>query len=224
MNFDQSIKKINQCLFWLDLNIRNAIELKEMFTFAAYDNSLHTSIQGTNVVRGFNVTLKALYFEFVMTLMRIFDTYERDTASLKNVFTYLNEDDFIKTFEKKTQREIAQIITKAEQQYNAVKGSHFVARLNTVRNKLYAHTATEFNKNELADYNHAEELLNKTIPILQDLHLAIDDKGKSYDKFSDYWKDYAVDFWRNLLTIKKTDNHSVQMNADQWGPFLLAMI
>lgn len=215
MNFDQSIKKINQCLFWLDLNIRNAIELKEMFTFAAYDNSLHTSIQGTNVVRGFNVTLKALYFEFVMTLMRIFDTYERDTASLKNVFTYLNEDDFIKTFEKKTQREIAQIITKAEQQYNAVKGSHFVARLNTVRNKLYAHTATEFNKNELADYNHAEELLNKTIPILQDLHLAIDDKGKSYDKFSDYWKDYAVDFWRNLLTIKKTDNHSVQMNADQ---------
>jgi hypothetical protein len=198
MNYKQIFKKIEQCLFWLNLNIRNAIELKEMFTCAANDKSLHMSIKGTKVVRGYNVNLKALYFEYVMTLMRIFDAYERDTASLKNIFVYLHEDDFIKTFEKKSQRDISQRIKEAEQNYKALKGSHYLARLSTVRNKLFAHTTTEFNRNELADYNHADELLIKTIPIIQDLHLVIYDKEESYDKFSEYWKGYAAKYWTTI--------------------------
>ena len=67
---------------------------------------------------------------------------------MENIFKYLNEDDFIDAFEKKTQRKVKHNIIEAGKKYIKLKGSHLVARLTTVRNKLYAHTATKFNRNQ----------------------------------------------------------------------------
>ena len=118
---------------------------------------------------------------------------------MENIFKYLNEDDFIDAFEKKTQRKVKHNIIEAGKKYIKLKGSHLVARLTTVRNKLYAHTATKFNRNQFADYGQAEELLRKTLPILNMLNLSISDKVEPYDKISIFWEGYSTEFWNKFI-------------------------
>ena len=45
MTFEKSLKKIDQCLFWLNPNAKHAIELKETFTYPAYNYELSNSIK-----------------------------------------------------------------------------------------------------------------------------------------------------------------------------------
>ena len=71
MEYNELLKKVEQGLFWLDANARHAIELRGTFTFPAYDVSIRALIKGTNKVRCYKICLDAIYFEFVMTLMRM---------------------------------------------------------------------------------------------------------------------------------------------------------
>jgi hypothetical protein len=100
MTLEKSIKKIEQCLFGLNPNAKHAIALKETFTFPAYNDELRESINGTNDVRVYKICLESLYFEFIMTLMRMYDSYEKETACFKNLFNELN-DKFIESYKKK---------------------------------------------------------------------------------------------------------------------------
>jgi len=62
MEYNQLLEKIEQSFFWLTANARHAIELKETFSFPAYDKSIRKLIEGTNKVRCYKVCLDAIYF------------------------------------------------------------------------------------------------------------------------------------------------------------------
>jgi hypothetical protein len=198
MEYKQLLKKIEESLFWLDANARHAIELKETFSFPAYDESIRKLIEGTNKVRCYKVCLDAIYFEFIMTLMRMYDSFEYDTVCFKKLSEYLT-DDFIQQYEKNTEREVRNKIESALTEYRDLNGSHLVGRLKTVRHNMFAHTSTNFNRNQVAEYGHAEQLIDKTLPMLNKLNHAFRDKIEPYDKISTFWKGYAKEFWRDLI-------------------------
>jgi hypothetical protein len=105
MRYSQSLNKVNEGLLWLNANARYAIEPRKTFTFPAYDLSIHESIKGTDEIRCYKICLFAIYFEFIMILIRMYDSYERDTVSFKTLFGYLSND-FIYNFEKETHRKV----------------------------------------------------------------------------------------------------------------------
>lgn len=198
MGYNQLLKKIEQSLYWLNANAMHAIELKETFSFPAYDRSIRELIEGTNKVRCYKVCLDAIYFEFIMTLMRMYDSYEYDTVCFKKLSEYLT-DDFIQQYEKNTQRDVRTKIESALTEIQNLKGSHLVGRLKTVRHNMFAHTSTNFDRNRVAEYGHAEQLLQKTLPILNSLNYAFRDKIEPYDEISTFWKGYAKEFWKDLI-------------------------
>jgi hypothetical protein len=198
MQYGQLLNKVEGGLFWLNAHADHAIELRETFTFPAYDASLRKLIKGSNKVRCYKICLEAVYFEFVMTLMRMYDSYERDTICFKTLFEYLS-DEFIQNFETKTGRQIKNKIQSALNEYKSLNGSHLVSRLRTVRDKMFAHTSTNVNRSQVAKYGHAEKLLERTLPMLNTLSSAIRDKVEPYDKRSKYWKGYATEFWQGLI-------------------------
>lgn len=197
MEYDKALNAVNKNLYWLNANARHAIELKETFLFPAYDRSLRELIKGTNKVRCYNVCLKAIYSEFIMTLMRMYDSYQRDVICFEGLFKCLSLD-FIRKFEKNNQRKIKSFIDDAYAEYKKLKGSHLVSRLTTVRHKMYAHTAATFDSNQFAEYGHAEELLSKTLPMLNSIINSIWNKEEPYEKIIQYWKKYAIEFWHGL--------------------------
>jgi hypothetical protein len=185
MQYNQLLKKVEQGLFWLNANARHAIELGEL-------------IKGTNKMRSYKICLDAIYFEFVMTLMRMYDSYERDTVCFNKLFEYLS-DDFIHHFETNTQRKVRTKIETALNEFNSLNGSHLVERLKTVRHNMFAHTSTNFNRTQVAEYGHAEKLLERTLPMLNNLNSAIRGKKEPYDKLSKFLKGYAIEFWQTLI-------------------------
>jgi hypothetical protein len=199
MQYNELLKKVEQGLFWLDANARHAIELHETFTFPAYDASIRALIKGTNKVRCYKICLDAIYFEFVMTLMRMYDSYERDTICLKTLFEYLSND-FVQDFETKTRRKVESEIQSARKEFKSLNGSHLLGRLRTVRNNMFAHTSPNFNRNQVAKYGHAEKLLERILAMLNSLNSAIGGKAEPYDKIKEYWKKYAREFWQTLLS------------------------
>jgi len=197
MQYNQLLKQVKQGLFWLDANARHAIELQETFTFPAYDQSIRSLIKGTNKVRCYKVCLEAIYFEFVMTLMRMYDSYESDTICFKRLFEYLSAE-FVHDFEAKTQKKVQSEIQSARKEFKGLDGSHLLSRLRTVRNKMFAHTSPAFNRNQVAKYGQAEELLKRTLAMLNSLNSAIGGKPEPYDKIKEYWKGYSKEFWQML--------------------------
>ncbi|MEI7827950.1 MAG: hypothetical protein WCI87_09200 [Euryarchaeota archaeon] len=199
MEYDEILNKVVLRLAWLNANAKHAIELRETFAFPAYDPSIREIIRGTNNVRCYKVCLDAVYFELIMTLMRMFDNYKSDdTACFEKLFECLSAD-FVKNIESKTQRRVKNQIQSALKEYLSIKDSHLVASLKTVRHKMFAHTSTNFNKSQIAKYGYAEELLKRTLPMLNDLNSAIHNKVEPFDKISKYWKGYAMEFWQAFL-------------------------
>jgi len=143
------------------------------------------------------VCLGALYFELVMSLMRMYDNDKPDTICFEKLFEYLS-DNFIMNFEKDTNRETKGEIKAASDEFKKLKSSHLIGGLKTARNKMFAHTAINFNRNQIANYEHATELLERTLPLLNKINLAINGKTEPYDRISKYWKGYAINFWQNL--------------------------
>jgi hypothetical protein len=203
MGYDEIIRKIGLRLLWLNANARHAIELKETFTFPAYDPELRKIING-NPVRCYKICLDAIYFEFIMTLMRMYDTYRSDdTVCFAKLFSYLSAD-LSREIESRTQRSVENDIYSAQKEYTKLKDSHLIARLQTVRNKMFAHTSVHFDKRQVANYGYAEQLLKKTLPMLNNLNSAIFGNDEPFDNISKYWKGYAKEFWQSL--VKKMDN------------------
>jgi hypothetical protein len=199
MNYNELLKKVKQGLFWLDANARHAIELQETFNFPAHDVLIRGLIKGTNKVRCYKICLDAIYFEFVMTLMRMYDSHERNTICFKTLFEYLS-DDFVHDFGAKTQKKVESEIQSARKEFKSLNGSHLVGRLTKVRNNMFAHTSPNFSRNQVAKYGHAEKLLERTLPMLNSLNSAIGGKAEPYDKIKEYWKKYAREFWQMLLS------------------------
>ena len=197
MEYKKVLKDVQKNLYWLNVNARHAIELQETFLFPAYDTSLRESIKETNKVRCYNVCLNAIYFDYIMTLMRMYDSYQRDVICFEGLFEFLS-DDFISEFEKTNQREIKSSIDSAHTEYKNLKGSHLVSRLTTVRHKMYAHTAAYFNSKQFAEYGHAEKLFTKTLPMLNSVITAIWNKKEPYEEIIQYWKKCAIEFWQEL--------------------------
>jgi len=196
--YEKSLKKINQCLFWLNPNAKHAIELKETFSYPAYNDELRNSLNGTNAVLVYKVRLESIYFEFIMTLMRMYDSYEKETACFKNLFNEINEN-FIESYEKDKNIKIKGELKSIVHYFNNLKGSHLVSRLTTVRNKLFAHTATNFNSNQFAEYGHAEELLEKTLPLLHRLNKLFSNRIEPFESIIDHWKGFSSEFWKKFV-------------------------
>lgn len=51
---------------------------------------------------GYNVIINSLHNEFVMTMMRIYDAADPDTASLPNLLSLLEDQAVLAQFEKET--------------------------------------------------------------------------------------------------------------------------
>jgi hypothetical protein len=51
---------------------------------------------------------------------------------------------------------------------------------------MFAHTSPNVDRNQVATYGHAENLLKRILPMLNSLNSAIGGKAEPYDKIKEY--------------------------------------
>jgi hypothetical protein len=198
MSYNEQLRRIENLLYWLDANAKHAIELDESFKYPAHNARVREYIKGTGNARFYGICLRSIYFELVMTLMRIHDSYERDTACFSSLLKLITRD-FVSKFKDKTNRNILININRVNINYKLLSGSHVMGKLKTVRHNMYAHTGTKFNREQVAAYGDAERLLEKTLLMLNDINIAIYGKPEPYDRISRIWAKYSREFWDNYI-------------------------
>ena len=147
-----------------------AIALQQMHEVGAYDTAIPDAFNNTFEAWGYNITIQALYWDLVMTILKMFDPPDPGTASLRTLNQLLEDDDVISELEKETRlwgethfgKEgnciEADGLTRAEyhararvkklrmigDQFASIGGRHLEASLRKIRNEIVGHSATSY--------------------------------------------------------------------------------
>lgn len=105
MSPDQKAIKAIRILQILDVNVRHAYEIKAYFCRAAYNNDVINYFDQTPAAPGYNKITVSLYYELIMTVVRIFDKLPRtmqsdNTASLPELMSLLRDNNTIEALKE----------------------------------------------------------------------------------------------------------------------------
>lgn len=231
----EKVDKAIKILELIDGNVRHALRLQAYFCFGAYNNDIKERFDQSKAAPGYNQILDCLYFELIMTLVRLYDDlpdakHSENTASLPELMGLLSQTEVVaelqtrseqrKTpngqLEKELQTKDSDFLKKLKRdatlsaqadtselfsllgEFDKLKGSHLLARLRSIRNELFAHTAIERNQNNPARYGDAEALLERTVQFVSRLNSAIRSLHCTYQVHIQTWQEHADFFWRSI--------------------------
>lgn len=199
----QILKKIHDNLVW-------AIRCKEMHNCIGYGNSplrdeIEKAADANQLVIGFNISIRSLYSELIITVCRIHDKpLKNNTACLERLFQLLNETE-IRNELHICDSDLERSIEKSYSYYKEIKGYHKLARLINARNALFAHSALDVDSRPKAKTGYAEDILEETIKIIESLKEIYIFLG-IYDEYLNNYKDSqqrfikeATFFWEKFI-------------------------
>ncbi len=92
--------KAVEILKLVDGNVRHAFKLQSYFCCAAYNDEVKKRFDQNEAAPGYNQILDSLYFELIMTLVRLFDNIhekksDQNTASIPKLMSLLSETEVV---------------------------------------------------------------------------------------------------------------------------------
>lgn len=99
------LEKVQSILKKLNGNVLNAIALNELHSSSAFEARVSDRFDNTIEAYAFNQITWSLFFELVMTLMRIYDPGKSDAASLHALFKLLNRSGILEKISEEIKRE-----------------------------------------------------------------------------------------------------------------------
>jgi len=93
----------------VDANVRHALKIRAYFCRAAYCEDVKRYFDQTKGAPGYNQILDSLYFELIMTLVRLFDEppeqkHANNTASLPELICLLRQSDVLGVLQERSQQ------------------------------------------------------------------------------------------------------------------------
>jgi len=92
--------KVVKILELVDGNVRHAFKLRSYFCRAAYNDDVKKRFDQSKAASGYNQIVDSLYFELIMTLVRLFDNLQEEksahnTASIPELMSLLSETEVV---------------------------------------------------------------------------------------------------------------------------------
>lgn len=93
----------------IDGNVRHALRLKEYFCRAAYRDEVKTHFNQSKAASGYNQAIDALYFELIMTLVRLYDDlpdqkHAENTASIPELIGLLSQTEVVAELQARSEQ------------------------------------------------------------------------------------------------------------------------
>ena len=92
--------KVVKILELVDGNVRHAFKLRSYFCRAAYNDDVKKRFDQSTAASGYNQIVDSLYFELIVTLVRLFDNLQEEksahnTASIPELMSLLSETEVV---------------------------------------------------------------------------------------------------------------------------------
>lgn len=109
MTSAEKADKVVKILKLIDEDVRHAFRLQSYFCRAAYNNDVKKYFNQSKAAPGYNQICNSLYFEFIMTLTRLFDNFKRkknthNTASLPELMSLLSETEVVDELQRRSEQ------------------------------------------------------------------------------------------------------------------------
>lgn len=110
MTAGEKAEKAIRILEFIDGNVRHALKLRAYFCRAAYRDDVKTYFDQSKAAPGYNQAVDSLYFELIMTLVRLYDDlpdqkHAENTASIPELIGILSQTEIIAELQaRSTQR------------------------------------------------------------------------------------------------------------------------
>lgn len=109
MTPDGKAEKAIRIMEMVDANVRHALKIREYFCRAAYCDDVKRYFDQTKGAPGYNQIVDSLYFELIITLLRLFDELPEqkqadNTASLPILMSLLRQTDVIAVLQERSRQ------------------------------------------------------------------------------------------------------------------------
>ena len=100
MTSSEKANKVVKILELVDGNVRHTFKLRSYFCRAAYKDDVKKRFNQSKAASGYNQIVDSLYFELIMTLVRLFDNLQEErnahnTASIPELMSLLSETEVV---------------------------------------------------------------------------------------------------------------------------------
>ncbi len=188
------LKKLKTIQEKIDKQVQRAISLKELFEFSAlnkdFKEKLSKSLNNSEECYGFNACVESILFDFIMTLMRIYDDPDinRINVCFKELFKILDSPSVVSHLKKQASKNVLSRETVF------IHGTKDLRKLNKSRKQEDARNAEEkvqesivSARSKFSEINerHYKARLRKDARHQLISHLALERKTNQYAKIGD---------------------------------------
>jgi len=105
----EKVDKAVKILELIDGNVRHALKLQAYFCRAAYNDDVRARFEQSKAASGYNQIVDSLYFELIMTLVRLYDDLpdsknSENTASLPELMELLSQTGVVAELQTRSER------------------------------------------------------------------------------------------------------------------------
>jgi hypothetical protein len=144
------------------------------------------NITGTKAARGFSFVRDALYRDLVVTLLTVLEKGQDGSACIPALLKITNDPEVVELMKAKSMRpdEVEGRILSAKQGFKQLEGDGMLRSLRKLRNKAIAHVEHRDVKHG-AKYGDERKVLERTIPVFEDLAVAVRDREYHFVRLRD---------------------------------------
>lgn len=191
--------KAEKILAITQATLLHAITLNEMWERCADKRDILDTMKGSHEAFGFTVVRIAIYRDFVITLLTVLEKGDDRSACIPALLNIAEDNSVVKLMKERSMRpiEVERRIATAKSKFASLVDSGEVKALRKMRNKLIAHVEYR-NVAHNAKYGDERKMLERTIPIFEDLAVAIKDRDFRLEVKRDQWCKHSDAFWRHV--------------------------
>lgn len=173
-----------------------AIALKNMCTKLISNKEFSEAFNNTYEAHGFNLIRDSLTYTLVLTIMRLYDSLDReDTCSLKYLFERILDSD--KKIEDAVENSVC--FKQAKREYKEIKASHLIARTKAMRHHFIAHKALSTGKEKFPQYQDLYDIVDNTTSLINNLSIGVCGCSLGLEDLDKHWQCYALKLCESMI-------------------------
>ena len=212
----EKIRRVEVACKRLSVEIQNAIAIHAMWRRMDDYPDLLAAFRNTPEAIGLNVIQDVLIFRLISALTAVHDSPGRNRSSLPSVFKLLGDKAVIRHFIEEARERFPKIpcytdrvamvsaksLMRAKVGWMRLKegdGKTWLDTLRDFRNEHLAHLLFDMKKEKPAKYDYITNLLQRTVPIIDNLHLGLNGHCLELSDVKEICAKNADDFWAMVL-------------------------
>jgi len=194
----QRLNKAEKILVTVSAELIRAISLQAMLARCANERDILNTLNHSREAFGFVTVRNAIHRDLTVTLLTVLERGQKRSACIPRLLEIASDPRVVELMKNSTARDdVEDRIDRAERGFAQLETDGMLKSLRKLRDKVIAHVEVPPVAHG-AKYGDADRVLERTIPIFQDLSVVILDREYQLDGEQRFWRQNADSFWTHV--------------------------